>query len=208
MRIESNPSPRILSAGHSRLLPVLVAAVGFATPTLGAASKLTVEASAIEKALNRQVFKDKGKYYLGKKSECNDPHLETPTVTLTGGRIHVRAHLAGRIGTASPAGCIGASDSSWLTVSGKPYFRDGTLGLSEIRVDKVEKPYLAQLMEGLVVRGAGEGLKFNLKQAIQDALDPARTSPYALGLQALNVSHIAAESNRLVLDVDLALTAK
>ncbi len=208
MQIESTLSRRRFTAGRNRLLPVLVAAIGLASPTAGFASKLIVEASAIEKALNKQVFKDKGKYYLGKKSECNDPYLETPTVTLSGGRIHVRAHLAGQIGTTSPVGCIGASDASWLTVSGKPYFRDGILGLSEIKVDKVEKQYLARLLEGLVVRGAGEGLKFNLRQAIQDALDPAKTAPYALGLQALNVSRIAADSNRLVLDVDLALTAK
>ena len=208
MQIVSASRRATLAVGRNRLLPFLVAVIGFATPASSLASRLVVEASAIEKALNKQVFKDKGRYYLGKKTECNDPYLETPSVTLSGGRLHVRAHLAGRIGTNGPAGCIGASDSSWLTVSGKPYFRDGILGLSEIRVDKVEKQYLARLLEGLVVRGAGEGLKFNLKQAVQDALDPAKTAPYALGLQALNVSRITADSNRLALDVDLALTAK
>jgi len=208
MQINSTSLRRRIVAGRHAAVPVLVATVAFATPVPCSASRLVVEASAIEKALNAQVFRDNGRYFLGGKSECNYPYLETPTVTLSGGRIHIRAHLSGRIGTKTPVGCVGASDSSWLTVSGKPYFRDGTLGLSDIRVDKVEKPYLGQLIQGLLVRSSGEGLKFNLQRAVQEMIEPARTSPYALNLQALNVSNIAADANRLVLDVDFALGAK
>src|SRR5512135_235869 len=189
-------------------LPLLFAGLAFALPSLCQASKLVVEASAIEKALNKQVFKNNGKYFLGKRDDCNYPYLETPAVTLRGGRIYVRTHLAGRIGTKSALGCLGTTDSTWLTLSGKPYYRDGILGLSDIKVEEAEKQYLARLVEALLVSGTAKGLKVNLQEAVQSMVEPAKTSPYVVSLSALDVSRISAESNKLVLDVDLTMTAK
>jgi hypothetical protein len=59
---------------------------------------LVVHPSVVVKALQAQVFKDKGRYYLQRPDPCNDPYLENPTVSFKLGRVYVGAHFAGRIG--------------------------------------------------------------------------------------------------------------
>jgi hypothetical protein len=59
---------------------------------------LVVHPSMIVKALNAQILKDRDRYYLQRPDRCNDPYLESPTVSFKQGRVYVGARFSGRIG--------------------------------------------------------------------------------------------------------------
>lgn len=172
------------------------------------AAQVTLEASALEKLLKTQVFIDEDRYYLGKRDECFYPYLETPTATIRGGRIYVKTHFTGRIGKKVLLDCIGIANPSWLTISGKPYFRDDVVGIDDLKLEDIEKIELKSLVEGLIAKISKDGFNFKFKDAIRDLVFPAKTYPYEVNLSLLNIYLISVDGDKLVFDIDIKLNMR
>lgn len=184
---------------------VSIVAMAWCTPTQ--AVELQVEASALEKLLRTQVFRDNGRWNLAKPERCNHPYLETPSAHIENGRIRLKARFAGRVGSEVAGLCVSVGEPSWLTVSGRPAVEGHTLMLSDVRIEHVEKPLVAGIAEKLIGPALKEGLRVNLEEAIQELLAPKNTVPYVLKLATMQFAlpEQPRASLRILVDFTMAI---
>lgn len=189
------------------LFSVLVALAALAS-TAAAAVQLQVDASAIEKLLKAQAFRDGGKWRLGKSGKCNNPYLEHPSVTIRQGRLFIRAHFAGRMGSEVMGSCVSMGEPSWLTVSGRPVVDGQMLSIGEVRVDEVEKPSIRPLAVGLLESATRSALKIDLQNMVRSLVAPANTAPYLVDISGLNMMLMQADQNRLRFSLDFGVAVR
>src|SRR3954469_22880784 len=90
------------------------------------AAEIVLEQSAVQKLVLESLFKDNGRYWL-QRGACR-AYLETPSVTLTGGRVVIRSHLVARVGMDFGDSCAGVDLASWATVSASRARREPPCG--------------------------------------------------------------------------------
>lgn len=171
-------------------------------------AELRLESSAVQVTLLKQVFTDGGKWHIGKPSRCNDPYFESPSVQVRQGRLRLRAHFAGRVGTEVLGQCISVGEPSWVTVSGRPNVTGTVLSLEDVRVDEVEKATLRSLLNELVPAAARRALRIDLQEQLRSALEPAKTVPYVADLSNFVVKLTAADQERLEFMLDFRLSVR
>lgn len=107
---------------RDRLSATVLLALTLAMASSPAASaELVLEAPAVLQLVQHSLFKRDGKLDL-QAGPCY-AFLETPSVTLQGGRLAIRSHLSARVGAPLGGQCLGpgfaASTSSTRTISGR-----------------------------------------------------------------------------------------
>src|SRR6478672_682331 len=123
----------------------------FALTAPGAqAIDVVVHASTVAKALSAQLFKDHGRYYLGRPDRCNDPYLENPTVSFKQGRVYIAAHFAGRVGALVAGTCQSISEPGAITLSARPVVRLHEAALEDVRVEGADKPMIIAALQSLI----------------------------------------------------------
>ena len=180
-------------AGHAVALlsVVLVAATASA-----ADSTLVIESTAIEKKLREQFFTDKGRFWLNNTDACNQSWLESPKVTASSGRLRIAAFFSGRIGAQIGGQCVGGADAFTATASGRPFYRDGRLGVEDIRIDSLSKEIYRPLLQPVFSSMVPKALDVNLKETVV-GLMAGRTAPYEVEIKDLVATEVTADADRV-----------
>ncbi|MEO8849725.1 MAG: hypothetical protein ABI440_13990 [Casimicrobiaceae bacterium] len=169
---------------------------------------VVVHASAFAKALKGQLFKDHGRFYLRRPDRCNDPYLESPTVSFRQGRVYVGAHFAGRIGMLIAGVCQSVAEPSAITLSARPVVRAQEVVLEDVRVEGAANPLVAAALENLIGAGSTAPLHINLLEAIRALMAPDKTGPYSIVVRALELSNLAVQSDELHVTVTGAIEVR
>jgi hypothetical protein len=181
------------------LLPALTASA--------AESVLIIESSAVDKALRLQFFTDQGRYWLSNRDVCNQASLESPQTQISGGRVQLRVTFSGRFGAKSGDKCLGGGDTFEVTASGRPFYRDGRLGLEDIRIDTLSNEFYRLLLQPMMATLMPGVLDINLKEAAMQAV-AGRTAPYQVEMENLTVTNWTAEADRLTLQLQFVLRVR
>ncbi len=169
---------------------------------------VVVHASAFEKALRGQLFKDHGRLYLRRPDRCNDPYLESPTVSIRQGRVYVGAHFAGRIGVLIGGVCQSVTEPSAITLSTRPVVRSQEVALEDVRVEGAVNPMMAAALENLMGADSLAPLRINLLEAVRTSMVPDKTAPYSIVVRALELSNLVVQSDELHVTVTGAVEVR
>ena len=179
--------------GHTvTLLSVLLVAA----TAWSADSTLVLENTAIEKKLREQFFTDKGRFWLNNSDACNQSWLEAPKVTAAAGRLRIGVLFSGRVGASVGGQCMGGADAFNVTASGKPFFRDGRLGVEDIRIDSLSKEIYRPLLQPVFSSMVPKALDVNLKETVV-GLMAGRTAPYEVEIKDLVATEVTADADRV-----------
>ena len=180
--------------------------VGYAANALGA--QLRIDNAALEKLLKTRLFREGGKWHLVKGDSCNNPYLENPSTAIRQGRISIKVHFAGRLGTKVWGNCVSIGEPSWIEVSGKPAVKGRVLFLDEVKVDRVEKDAVRALATPLLESALRSLARVDLDQYVGPLIAPDKTSPYFADLTSLTLRVVEADRNRLVISIDFDATVR
>jgi hypothetical protein len=180
-------------AGHVVALLSVVLVAATAWP---ADSTLVIENTAIEKKLREQFFTDKGRFWLNNTDACNHSWLESPKVTASAGRLRIGVLFSGRVGAQVGGQCVGGSDAFNATASGKPFYRDGRLGIEDIRIDSLSKEIYRPLLQPVFSSMVPKALDVNLKETVV-GLMAGRTAPYEVEIKELVATEVTADADRV-----------
>jgi len=180
-------------AGHAVALLSILFVAAAAWP---ADSTLVIESTAIEKKLREQFFTDKGRFWINNADACNQSWLESPKVTALAGRLRIGVFFSGRVGASVGGQCMGGADAFNVTASGKPFFRDGRLGVEDIRIDSISKEIYRPLLQPVFGSMVPKALDINLKETVV-ALMAGRTAPYEVQINELIATEVTADADRV-----------
>jgi len=180
-------------AGHAVALLSILFVAASAWP---ADSTLVIESTAIEKKLREQFFTDKGRFWINNADACNQSWLESPKVTASAGRLRIGVFFSGRVGASVGGQCMGGADAFNVTASGKPFFRDGRLGVEDIRIDSISKEIYRPLLQPVFGSMVPKALDLNLKETVV-ALMAGRTAPYEVQINELIATEVTADADRV-----------
>jgi hypothetical protein len=200
---------RRLSVSHGRVALRTAAALAVLLAVTAApvrAGEIVIENTGIERMLLDHLYTDQGRYHLVPRTKCQYAYLESPKATIAGGRLHIATLLAGRFALDVNGTCAGPSDAFEVTVSGRPFFQGETLGLTDIRIDKVSKEAYRPLLQQVLAAGVSSAVAINLREGLQRMLASSGTT-YTVRVDSLTVSDITAENNRLRAKVSFAIAA-
>ena len=180
-------------AGHAVALLSILFVTASAWP---ADSTLVIESTAIEKKLREQFFTDKGRFWINNADACNQSWLESPKVTALAGRLRIGVFFSGRVGASVGGQCMGGADAFNVTASGKPFFRDGRLGIEDIRIDSLSKDIYRPLLQPVFNSMVPKALDVNLKETVV-GLMAGRTAPYEVEINELVATEVTADADRV-----------
>jgi len=180
-------------AGHAVALLSILFVTASAWP---ADSTLVIESTAIEKKLREQFFTDKGRFWINNADACNQSWLESPKVTALAGRLRIGVFFSGRVGASVGGQCMGGADAFNVTASGKPFFRDGRLGVEDIRIDSISKEIYRPLLQPVFGSMVPKALDINLKETVV-AMMAGRTAPYEVQINELIATEVTADADRV-----------
>ncbi len=166
---------------------------------------LVVHASTVAKALNAQLFKDHGRYYLHRPGRCNDPYLENPTVSFKQGRVYIGAHFAGRIGALVAGVCQSITEPGAITLSARPVVRSQEAALEDVRVEGADRPMVVAALQNLIGADLLSPLHIDLLEAVRALTAPDKTVPYSIVVRALELSNLAVQNEELHVTVSGAV---
>lgn len=175
---------------------MLLSILFVAATARSADSTLVIENTAIEKKLREQFFTDKGRFWLNNTDACNHSWLESPKVAASAGRLRIGVFFSGRVGAQVGGQCVGGADAFNVTASGKPFFRDGRLGVEDIRIDALSKEMYRALLQPVFSSMVPKALDVNLKETVVKLL-AGRTAPYEVQINELVASEVTAEADRV-----------
>ena len=170
-------------------------------------STLVIENTAIEKKLREQFFTDKGRFWLNNTDACNHSWLESPKVTASAGRLRIGVLFSGRVGAQVGGQCVGGSDAFNATASGKPFYRDGRLGIEDIRIDSLSKEIYRPLLQPVFSSMVPKALDVNLKETVVGLL-AGRTAPYEVEINELVATEVTADADRVTVKLQFALRVR
>ncbi|MBI1397190.1 MAG: hypothetical protein GC151_14555 [Betaproteobacteria bacterium] len=191
---------------RARVLAVVCVAVAMLTGQPARAAELVITNAAILKALQREAFSD-GRMDLVPASACNHAYLTSPAVVIERGRVVLGAKLTGRAGVQAGTGCLGGlGDTIDIVASGRPFFRDGRIGLEDLRIDQLSNEFYRPFIESLVYSAVGRALDIDVREALQNMLT-AGNVPLRLDVERLDVSRLTAEHDRLEITLEFRVRA-
>jgi len=185
----------------------LLSIVFIAATASAAESTLVIENTAIEKTLREQFFTNKGRFWLNNTDACNQSWLESPKVTASGGRLRIGALFSGRVGAQVGGQCVGGADAFNVTASGKPFYRDGRLGVEDIRIDSLSKEIYRPLLQPVFSSMVPKALDVNLKETVVRLL-AGRTAPYEVEINELVATEVTADADRVNVRIQFDLRVR
>uniref|UniRef100_Q01N87 Uncharacterized protein n=1 Tax=Solibacter usitatus (strain Ellin6076) TaxID=234267 RepID=Q01N87_SOLUE len=176
------------------------------------AMELHIQFGALERMLTEQVFTQEGRRYVhgSKTAKCNFAYLEKPEVRGDNGLLRIKARFTGRSALNVVGQCVGLGDAFDVVVTAIPIYRDGTLGLQQVRVTSDGKTgyYIRRVCEAMQA-SLTKDFKYPLEEQARRILeDPAAQPGYKREVRKLSVPDIRVTSDALVLQVDFELTVK
>jgi hypothetical protein len=198
--------PTVGSSTLARTARLAVVLVTAAVAAAAQAGEIVIENTGVERMLLDHLYTDEGRYHLVPRTRCQYAYLESPKVTIAGGRLQIATLLSGRFALDVNGTCAGPSDAFEVTVSGKPFFQGEKLGLTDIRIDRVSKEAYRPLLQQVLAAGVSSAVAIDLREGLQRMLASGGTT-YTVRVDGLSVTDIVAENNRLRANLAFAITA-
>ena len=155
------------------------------------AAEIALYQSALQKAVDREVFGGTGRRVLsGNPRDCSHALVEQPAVTLRDGRLYLRARFAARAGVRVGAECAGTGESFWFEVSGRPAADGETVSLADLRLHEIKefyRPLIETLMAGPVARAVQINLRAELQKVLSGDIGYQATLP-KLAIQSVTTT--------------------
>ena len=171
-------------------------------------SELTVYNSAIQKMLMDELFIDKGRYHLIQQTACQYAYVDSPAVTMSEGRVRIKARLSGKLAVEVGEQCVGgAADVVNVTVSGRPVFSGERIVLTDIKLDEVSKEAYRLLLQQFLESAIPRAVEINVREGLQRML-ATRQSTYEVVVNKLSVVDLTAENNQLHATLVFSLAAR
>ena len=188
------------------------AALLFVLAHSASAVELHIQFGALERMLTEQVFTQEGRRYVhgSKGAKCNFAYLEKPQVRGDNGLLRIKARFTGRSALNVVGQCVGLGDAFDLVVTAIPIYREGALGLQQVKVTSEGKTgyYIRRVCEAMQA-SLTRDFKYPLEgQARRMLEDPSAQPGYKREVRKLSVPDIRVSSDALVLQVDFELTVK
>ena len=98
-----------------------------------------------------------------------------------------------------PAGnqCVGGmGDAVDIVASGRAFYRDGRIGLDDLRIDQISNEFYRPILAPMLQVAVGRVVDIDLREAIRQMLADGRV-PLTVDVEQLDVSRLIAEDNRI-----------
>ena len=178
------------------------------SPAAGPASELTIRNTAIQKMLMDELFIDKGRYHLIAQTACQYAYVDSPAVTLSQGRVRIKARVSGKLAMEVGDQCVGStSDVVRVAISGRPTFAGEKIVLTDIKVDEVSNEAYRVLLQQFLDSAIPRAVEINVREGLQRML-ATRQSTYEVVVDQLSVADLTAENNQLHATLTFSLTAR
>lgn len=190
--VDGKAFDRCLARVRRSLLAFVIAGV----PGLLHANELVVTHTALLAILKDQAFRT-GRLDLIAPTACAHAYLESPTIVILKGRVALGARLTGRTGLPAGDQCVGVvGDTIDAVVSGRAFYRDGRIGLDDLRIDQLSNEMYRALLTPMLNAVIGRVVDIDLRQAIRQMLTAGKV-PIIVDVEKLDVSRLTAEDNRI-----------
>ena len=174
----------------------------------GSVSEISIQNTAIEKMLMEELFIDRGRYDLLQETRCQYAYLDSPSVTISQGRVRIKVRLSGKLAVEVGEQCVGgSSDVVRLTVSGKPTYAGEKIGLTDIRVDEVSNEAYRMLLQQFLESAVPRAVNINVREGLQRVLAD-RQAKVEVTVSQLSVTELVAENNILHALLTFSLSAR
>lgn len=187
---------------------VLAIVVASAAAAAGPLSELTIHNTAIQKMLMNELFIDEGRYHLLPQTACQYAYVDSPVVSLSQGRVRIKARLSGKVAMEVGDQCVGTrSDVVQVKVSAKPTFSEERLVLTDIRVDEISNEGYRVLLQQFLASAIPRAVTIDVREGLQRILSD-RQSTYDVSVDRLSVTDIVAEDDQLRARLTFGLSAR
>jgi len=174
----------------------------------GSVSEISIQNTAIEKMLIEDLFIDRGRYDLLQETRCQYAYLDSPSVTISQGRVRIKVRLSGKLAVEVGEQCVGgSSDVVRLTVSGKPTYAGEKIGLTDIRVDEVSNEAYRMLLQQFLESAVPRAVNINVREGLQRVLADLQAK-VEVTVSQLSVTELIAENNILHALLTFSLSAR
>ena len=173
------------------------------TPANGA--EIVLEQSAVQKLVAESLFKDNGRYYI-QRGACS-AYLDSPTVTLTGGRVVIRSRLNARVGMDFGDSCAGVDLVSWTTVSGEPSAQATSVRLANIRIEEVGDANTRIVLNSGLVPTLPGALELDVLKAVRSMLQGA-SGQLQVEVLVLDIESVRVADNKLSVRFDFKVAGR
>ena len=182
-----------------RFLRETLMAVAVLATTAARGAEIVLDQSAVQKLVVESLFKDNGRYYI-QRGACS-AYLESPAVTLTGGRVVIRSHLSARVGMDFGDSCAGVDLASWATVSGEPGAQGTTVRLANIRIEDVGDANTRIVLNSGLVTTLPGAVELDVLKAVRSMLQGA-SGQLQVEVLALHIESVRIADNKLSVRFD------
>ena len=179
-----------------------------ASMAAGPASEMTIHNTAIQKMLMDELFIDKGRYHLIGQTACQYAYVDSPAVTISQGRVRIKARVSGKLALEVGGQCVGSSgDVVRVAISGLPNFSGEKIVLTDIKVDEVSNEAYRVLLQQFLESAIPRAVEINVREGLQRML-ATRQSTYEVVVNRLLVADLTAENDQLRATLTFSLTAR
>jgi hypothetical protein len=182
-----------------RFLRETLMAVAVSSATTAHGAEIVLDQSAVQKLVVESLFKDNGRYYI-QRGACS-AYLESPAVTLTGGRVVIRSHLNARLGMDFGDSCAGVDLASWATVSGEPGAQGTTVRLANIRIEDVGDANTRIVLNSGLVTTLPGAVELDVLKAVRSMLQGA-SGQLQVEVLALHIESVRVADDKLSVRFD------
>ena len=182
---------------------LMAVAVLSTVPANGA--EIVLAQSAVQKLVAESLFKDNGRYYI-QRGACS-AYLDSPTVTLTGGRVFIRSRLNARVGMDFGDSCAGVDLVSWTTVSGEPSAQGTSVRLADIRIEDVGDANTRIVLNSGLVPTLPGALELDILKAVRSMLQGA-SGQLQVDVLALDIESVHVADNKLSVRFDFKVAGR
>lgn len=185
-----------LQSRITRTAQLLIAALLLGSSALAHANELVVTHTALLAVLKDQAFRT-GRLDLVPPTPCTFAYLESPLIVIAKGRVALAARLTGRAGVPAGNQCVGGlGDAIDIVASGRTFYRDGRIGLDDLRIDQLSNEFYRALLTPMLQVAVGRVVDIDLRKALRDMLVAGKV-PLTVDVEELDVSRLVAEDNRI-----------
>jgi hypothetical protein len=189
-------------------LAAVIGTLPGASMAAGQASELTIQNTAIQKMLMDELFIDKGRYHLLPQTACQYAYVDSPVVTLSQGRVRIKARVSGKLAVQVGDQCVGSTgDVVRVAISGRPTFSGEKLVLTDIKLDEVSNEAYRVLLQQFLESAIPRAVEINVREGLQRVL-ATRQSTYEVVVDQLSVTDLTAENNQLHATLMFSLMAR
>ncbi len=188
-----------------RFLRETLMAVAVLSTVPANAAEIVLEQSAVQKLVAESLFKDNGRYYI-QQGACS-AYLDSPTVTLTGGRVFIRSRLNARVGMDFGDSCAGVDLVSWTTVSGEPSAQGTSVRLANIRIEEVGDANTRIVLNSGLVPTLPGALELDVLKAVRSMLQGA-SGQLQVEVLALDIESVRIADNKLAVRFDFKVAGR